>query len=298
MRLALVLPLLAAVSIAQADVQPFEINMDRVTMAHQGSFGGSKTYIIPTGVCPPDGAHADRDREQGFERREREGEDPHGRVRQETGSGPRAEDPGRPGGEAQGSRIHRAHLCGHQGRTQGRRAQEGEREIRLPTDLLEGGKGIDFAIVTPTDEQSIDFGFTGVTWPYKAIAKQHNAVVLVPDLRFSITEVSGETSSNAFAASAKLNILPVMKLDLVTVTALEPNLAAGYFLIQQHGKRLAGENVGTIRKVSEDNNNYAGWSRTVGDYSFTINHPALNDSVLRVGYAVNDLTVATAKKAH
>jgi hypothetical protein len=168
----------------------------------------------------------------------------------------------------------------------------------FPTDLLEGGMGIDFAIVTPTDEQAFDYGFTGETFPYRDMAKKRNAVVIVPDIRISITEVSSENSSNAFKASIKLNILPVAKLDAAMIYALPPDLSGGTIQIQTHGKRLAGENVGVVKKVSEDNNTAVGWSRTVGDFTFTVNPQALAESILRVAYSINDLTVKTIKDAH
>lgn len=53
-----------------------------------------------------------------------------------------------------------------------------------------------------------------------------------------------------------------------------------------------------MKKVSEQNNKYGDWSQSIGDYDFILDPAAFSTGVLRVGYALNDLTAKTIKGAH
>lgn len=163
----------------------------------------------------------------------------------------------------------------------------------FPTKLSDGASGVDFAIVTPSDEQALDYGITGIIFRYRDLAKKKDAVVLVPDISFSISEVTGKTDSDIWGKSASLAVLPPMRLHAATVYGND-----GTIYIKEHGSRLAAEVAGTAKKVSQENFDYAGWSRTTGDYLFTIDPAAVSMGILRVGYAVNDLAVKTIKSEH
>ena len=168
----------------------------------------------------------------------------------------------------------------------------------FPTKWFDGGTGIDFAIVAPSDEQAFDYGVTGLTFGYRDIARTKNVVVLVPDIYFTLTEVAGKKGSSIWGKSVELSILPPMRLHWGMVYALPPSMAGGDIRIKEHGMRLAADVAGSVKKVSENNLDYAGWSRTTGDFIFTLDPVAVSNGVLRVGYAINDLTVSTIRKAH
>ncbi len=165
----------------------------------------------------------------------------------------------------------------------------------FPTNMLEGAAGVDFAIITPSDERTFDYGFTGVNFKYRDLVKAKKATVIIPEVRFTLTEVGGTTSSNSFAASANANVHPNMNLDWAYVSSLEPDHSGGAIRIQRHGAKYLSTNAGTTVKIGEDSNSYAGWARTVGDFTFTIDQKVVSEAMLAVGYAINDLTVKTIK---
>ncbi|MCR4302801.1 MAG: hypothetical protein NUV63_01055 [Gallionella sp.] len=280
------------------EVPPFNINMDRVEMNHKGDFGDSKAYFIPTVYLRitartetsaqtggSSGAFAkakilidglDKSLLQGLAKKVYD--DLVAKIR------------------ASGFTV----LTYDDMKTElaGLDRMKPNEKFGFPTSLLEGGSGVDYAIITPSDEQTFDWGVTGMTYRYRDIAKKKDVVVLVPDIRFSLTEVLSKDTGSFFTKSVELNVLPPMRLNWAIVYALPPDWGGGDIRIKEHGKRLAAEVAGSVKKVSEDKADYAGWARATGDYVFTIDPAAVSTGILRVGYAINDLTVKTIKKEH
>jgi hypothetical protein len=279
-----------------ADVAPFEINMDRVKIVHDDDFGDSKTYVIPTVYLhvtarvqtevKNEGASAkakvyvtglDKAMLQGLARQVQD--DLVGKIR------------------AAGFTVLtyddiKAEVAGFS-------RMEPNKKYGFPVKMFDKGPGIDFAIVSPTDEQTFDYNFaTGPTWPWKDIAKGKNTVVLLPQVYFNLPEIVTGKGSSIWGKSVSLNFNPVMKLYGATVYGLPPGLGWCSIAIQEHGKRLAAEGVGTISKGAQDTFNFGEWSQTTGDFGFAIEPAAVSAGILRVGYAINDLTVKTIKDAH
>lgn len=278
---------------AQQPPPPFNINMDRVEITRKGNFAKSKTYIIPTVYL---------------------------RVMARTQSSIKSKDSSGASVKAkifidgiekslfQGlakkiydDLVAKTRAAGYTVLTYddlkadlaGMERMKVNGKYGFPTKLSDGAAGVDYAIVTPSDEQAFDYGVTGILFRYRDLGKKKDAVVLVPDISYSITEVAGKTGSDIWGKSASLAVLPPMRLKSAQVYAND-----GTIYIQEHGARLAAEVAGTAKKVSEENFDYAGWSRTTGDYLFTLDPVAVSAGILRVGYAVNDLTVKTIQSEH
>lgn len=273
------------------EIPPFIINMDRVEMSHTGNFADSKTYFIPTVYL---------------------------RVMARTQTSIKSE--GSSGASAKAKvfidgiekslfqglaqkvyddLVAKIRGAGYTVLTYDDMKAEladmdrmkPNEKYGFPTKASDGVSGVDFAIVTPSDEQAFNYGVTGIMYRYRGLAKDKGAVVLIPDIYFSITEVAGKTGKDTWGKSASLAVLPPMRLHTAIVYAND-----GAIFIKEHGMRLAAEVAGSVKKVSEENFDYAGWSRTTGDYIFTLDPAAVSAGILRVGYAVNDLTVTTIKK--
>lgn len=295
----LMLFFILAVGAAHAqDIPPFEINMERVEMNHKSDFADSKTYFIPTVYLRIMARTQTSIQSKGS-----------------SGASAKAKifidgiDKTLFQGLAQNiynDLVTKIRAAGHTVLTYEDMKTDLEKMDRMkpnekygfPTKMSDGIVGTDFAIVTPSDEQAFDYGITGITFRFRGVAKDKNMVVLIPDISFSITEVSGQVSKDIWGKSASLAVLPPMRLFWAIVYALPPNGSGGDIRIKEHGKRLAAEVVGSVEKVSENSSDYAGWARSTADYRFTLDPAAVSTGVLRVGYAVNDLITTTIKKAH
>lgn len=278
---------------AQQPPPPFNINMDRVEMTRKGNFAKSKTYIIPTVYL-----RVMARTQSSIKSKSSTGASVKAKIFIEgiekslfQGLAKKVYDDLVVKTRAAGYTVLtyddlKADLAGME-------RMKATGKYAFPTKLSDGATGVDYAIVTPSDEQAFDYGITGLLFRYRDLGKKKEAVVLIPDISFSITEVAGKTGSDIWGKSASLAVLPPMRLQSAVVYAND-----GAIYIKEHGSRLAAEVAGSAKKVSEENFDYAGWSRTTGDYLFTLDPVAVSAGILRVGYAVNDLTVKTIKSEH
>lgn len=172
----------------------------------------------------------------------------------------------------------------------------------MPTKLFDKGPGIDFMIVTPSDEQAFDYDFArGPTWPWRDLVKARNAVLIVPQIHFTLPQVWAEKGGSLFSSSITLKSDPALKLYGATVHCMPADLGWCSIQVQEHGKRLAAENVGAMQKLAEDRyegaktGGMADWVRTVADFAFVIDPPAFSTGVQRVGLAINERTLKSIK---
>lgn len=166
---------------------------------------------------------------------------------------------------------------------------------------------MDFLVAAPSDEQTVDWGMTGITFPYRAMVKAHNAAVIIPEITFTLPQVGASArnieSFGWLSREANITVDPAMKLYNAMMNGMPANQGWCSFQVQEHGVRLAAESVGTARKIGEDRFQtgtgiYAGtddWNVLRTDYAFDIDRKAFDTGVLRVGYALNGLIVSTLK---
>ena len=277
-----------------AEPPPFEINMDRVEIGHKSEFAASKTYFIPTVYLRIAAKYVTSIKNKNAS----------AKAKIYVGGLDKAMLQGL-ARQVYDDLVAKVRAAGFTVLTYddlkadlvGLDRMQPNPKFGFPTKFFTIGSPIDYAIVTPSDEQTIDWGASWPTTPYQKIAKGKNVVVLVPEVYFNLPEVLATKGSNSMFDSAGLSFLPTMKLYSGMVWGLPPNLGGPSIIVREHGKRLAAEVVGSMKKVSEQNNKYGDWSQFVGDYDFILDPPAFSTGVLRVCYALNDLTVKTIKGA-
>lgn len=283
-------------SAAHADAPPFEINMDRVEIAHKGDFADSNTYAIPTVYLHITARVQTEAKNEGARAKAKiyvDGLDKamlQGLARQ-----------------IQDDLVAKVRAAGYTVLTYddlkadvaGLSRMTPNKRYGFPTTVFDKGPGIDFAIVTPSDEQNFDYNFaTGPTWPWRDTAKGKKVVVLIPQIYFNMPEIVPSKGSNIWGNSVKIDVLPNMKLYRATLYGLPPDLGYSYILIQEHGKRLASDAAGKATKGQQDTYDYGEWSSTTADFGFAIDPAAVSAGILRVGYAFNTLSAKTLKDAH
>lgn len=177
-------------------------------------------------------------------------------------------------------------------------------KVGMPTKLFDKGPGIDFMIVAPSDEQAFDYDFArGPTWPWRDLAKSRNAVVLIPQIHFTLPQVWAEKGGGLFSSSVALKSEPTLKLYAATIHGLPADLGWCSIQIQEHGKRPAAENVGAMQKLGEESyegartGGVAEWIRSVADFAFVVDRPAVEAGVRRVGLAINERTLKSIRAA-
>lgn len=275
---------------------PFEINMDRVKVVHDDDFADSQTYLIPTVYLHVTARVQTETRNEGARAKAKiyvTGLDKamlQGIARQ-----------------VHDDLVAKIRAAGFTVLTYddikadvaGFARMEPNKKYGFPVKMFDKGPGIDFAIVSPSDEQTFDYDFArGPTWPWRDMAKGKNMVVLVPQVYFNMPEVVTGKSSNIWGNKASITVNPPMKLYGATVHGLPPDLGWCSIQIQEHGKRLASDVAGTVSKGTQDTYDFGEWSQTTGDFGFAIDPAAVSAGMLRVGYAINDLTAKTIKDAH
>lgn len=176
---------------------------------------------------------------------------------------------------------------------------EPNKKYGFPTKAFDKGPGIDFAIASPSDDQTFDYNFaTGPGWPWRNVAKDKKLLVLIPQIYFNLPGVVAGKGSSLWGKSVSLTLEPVMRLYSGIVNCVAEDGGFCGINIQEHGTRLASDAVGTVQKLAEDTSDFGEWARTTADFAFVIDPAAFSDGVLRVGYAVNSRTVKTLKDSH
>lgn len=156
-----------------------------------------------------------------------------------------------------------------------------------------------FVIAAPSDEQVLSRGITGPAFWMKGIAKEKNLTAIVPDIFFVVPIAYGQGEVGYKRAEASVAVNPGMQLHKAMIYGINPKGGTPAIQIQTHGKRLASEAAGQLKKLSDDTTKFsASWNRSSADYMFTLDPQAFSDGILRVGYAVNDVIVAEIKKGH
>ena len=287
------LALLGSAAHAQ-QVPPFELNLDRVEMNRKGDFASSKTYFIPTVYVRISARNVTAAKNEGAQTKARifiEGLD----KAMLQGLARKVYD----------DLVTKVRGAGFTVLTYedlkadvaGLDRIKVNPKFGFPMKSTGLSRPVDFAIATPSDEQAFDWGITGPLWPYKAIAKEKNVVVLVPDIFFDLPEVFSKKDGDIWGKSIEIKTLPTMKLHWAIVQGLSPKAGTCDIRVKEHGKRLVAPVAGTIKKVTEEKD-LGEWTQTLSDFSFVIDPVAVSNGILAVGYAINDLTVKTIRKAH
>jgi hypothetical protein len=286
-----------------AQPKPFELNTDRISPMSPGALGASKTYCVPTVVLYVSALG-----------------DVWAQSRSFWGGGGNAQAHGKfyvkgydkdllqgLATQVQDDLVARLRKLGLTVQTYedlkavpeitavSRQAAEMPWGLPIHTD-----RGpLTYLVATPSDEQAFDYSqITGSVFWLRNMAKERGCVVLVPEIKYSLPQMFGETSSGYKRNEAGIALDPSMKLESGLVRSIGPKGEAAAFIIQQHGMRLAAEVAGKITKLDEDTTNFSSsWKRNSADFMFTLDTQAFSDGVLRVAQAVNGYIAAQVAKA-
>jgi hypothetical protein len=166
----------------------------------------------------------------------------------------------------------------------------------LPTSSL--FSDLTFLTAAPSEAQLYDRGMAGSAafWLHP-LAKEKNLVVIFPEITFTVPQMWGEVDAGYKRDSAGIAVNTVMLMHGAAIHVSNPKNTFTNISIQTHGKRPASEVAGTIQKMSEDTTQFSSsWGRKSSDWVMTIDPQAFSDGILRVAYAINDMTVAQVKK--
>jgi hypothetical protein len=155
-----------------------------------------------------------------------------------------------------------------------------------------------FLRVTPTDEQEFERGLAASpTFWMHSLAKAKNLIVLLPEITFTVPQMWGETESGYKRDSAGIAVNSAMMMHGAMIYVDNPQGSFTSIQIQQHGKRLAQEVTGTIKKMSEDKTEFSrSWQRSSSDWVMTLDPQLFSDGIERVGVAINTMLVEQVKK--
>ncbi|MEO6243995.1 MAG: hypothetical protein ABIQ12_01060 [Opitutaceae bacterium] len=155
-----------------------------------------------------------------------------------------------------------------------------------------------FIRVTPTDEQEFERGMAAspAFWLH-SLAKEKKLIVLLPEITFTVPQMWGEVDAGYRRDSAGIAVNSTMLLHGGMVYVDNPQGSFTSIQIQTHDKQPASEVTGTILKMSEDKTTFsAAWKQSSSDWVMTLDPQAFADGILRVSYAINDMTVAQVNK--
>lgn len=156
-----------------------------------------------------------------------------------------------------------------------------------------------YVIATPTDAQAFDRPITGPLFWLRNLAREKDVVMVAPEITFSVPQMYGEASEGYKRAEAGISTNPAMKLQGAFVWSMNGKGAGTNIQVLEHGRRMAAEVTGTMKKLSDDTTNFSSmWKRSSADFMFELDANAFTDGALRVGYAINNVIVAEAVKAN
>lgn len=292
--LALSLVTLAHPLVAQsAAMQPFELNMDRVTV--KGFNGNFNTYFVPSYdliITVKGSVWAQKG-----------GAQAHGKFFVDGLDKPFLHELAT---KLQDDLIKRIRAAGYTALSYadlkdhpdvvGRGLDKEDEKWGLP---IRHGSPLTYVIAAPSDAQQFNNPIQGAGWPWRGIAKEKNLVAIVPEMTFSLPQMWGVTRAGYSTNKAGISTDPAMVFEGAFLKGVDPKGGGPYIFVQRHGTRLASENAGTITQLSEDKTSFSKeWQRTSGDFSMTLDPVAFTDGVLRVGFALNAMIVAEIVKAH
>jgi hypothetical protein len=293
---------LAATVPAHAQPKPFDLNTDRISVQSASALAASKTYCVPTVYLYISalgdvwaqsrsffgGANAQAHGKfyvKGLDKAELQGlarqvqDDLVAKLR------------------AAGQTVLTYEDLKSHPELAGNTPQANEKPWDMPTQSPRGP--LTYVVATPGDAQNLSYGaLTGTVFWLRGMAKERGCVVLVPEIYYSVPQMFGQASSGGARSEAGVSLDPAMKLESALVRTVGPKGEATAIIVQTHGTRLAAQVAGKISKLDEDTTNFsASWKRTSADFMFTLDPPAFNEGVLRVGFALNAFVAGQVSKA-
>jgi hypothetical protein len=112
--------------------------------------------------------------------------------------------------------------------------------------------GVTYVIGTPTDEQALKGGLRTYLYSLRKVAKNQDALVIVPQYTINAPQAAGEKSSGYKSNSASVSVSPDLGIGNATLYFVNAKEQGG-LLMQQGANRLIAEDVGAVVEAGKDN---------------------------------------------
>jgi len=163
----------------------------------------------------------------------------------------------------------------------------------MPTHGARAFPGIDFVVVTPNDEQALDYGMMGPQANYGTAAQHAGATLLLPEVFLTLPQLGASASKSEGltwrSSEAKISFDPAMHLGGANVYGSTAKGAWCSILVPEHGGRLAAPVAGEFRELGVVRDDYGDWSTKRGDFTFVIDDAAFRTGALAVGHSLGRL---------
>lgn len=157
------------------------------------------------------------------------------------------------------------------------------------------GAGPHYVIATDRDEDNIKPALQGIAWGLRGIAKDKDAIVLVPEYWFGMPVASSEQQTGAFMDQAGVYVVPGMRLIMANAQFINNRGRGGAVQIKWPHK--VSDNIGTVSKGEMETASYAGVKRGTQDYAIRIDKERFRAAIMRGGAAFNDVLIDQVKKS-
>lgn len=172
--------------------------------------------------------------------------------------------------------------------------RKGEEPWDFPQEK-DGGGRLNYALVTPSDEQAFKPAMQGLTWSFRHVAKARNATVIIPQIDIFVPQVWGESRKGYSSASATVKTAPGMNLNYAMITGINGGGGGGVLFKAKYAVVNLGENVGAFFDAKDKTPSAANGiskglgvlsgagsiSRSSAQYKFAVDPAAFDAAVLR-----------------
>ncbi len=167
----------------------------------------------------------------------------------------------------------------------------------MPTHGARAFPGIDFVVVTPNDEQALDYGMMGPQANYGRAAQHSGATLLLPEVFLTLPQLGASASTSQGltwrSSEAKISFDPAMHLGGANVYGSTAKGAWCSILVPEHGQRLPAPVAGEFREIGVMRDDYGDWSTKRGDFTFVVDDAAFRTGALAVGHTLGRLITDT-----
>jgi hypothetical protein len=163
----------------------------------------------------------------------------------------------------------------------------------MPTHGQRAFPGIDFVVVTPNDEQALDYGMMGPQANYVKASQHSGATLLLPEIFLTMPQLGASASTNQAltwrSSEAKISFDPAMHLGGANVYGQTAKGAWCSILVPEHGARFPAPVAGEFREIGVARDDYGDWSTKRGDFTFVVDDAAFRTGTLAVGHSLGRL---------
>lgn len=163
----------------------------------------------------------------------------------------------------------------------------------MPTHGQRAFPGIDFAVVTPNDEQALDYGMMGPQANYGKAAQHKGATLLLPEIFLTMPQLGASASTSQGltwrSSESHISFDPAMHLAGANVYGATAKGGWCSILVPEHGARWPAPVAGAFRELSVTTDDYGDWSTKRGDFTFVVDDAAFRTGALAVGHSLGRL---------